>query len=45
MFENLLKIDPDIEEIKFGKNLKIFFEKSVKEMEALVVKIEAVKDL
>lgn len=45
MFENLLKIDPDIEEIKFGKVLKVFFEKSLKEIEALVIQIEAVKEL
>lgn len=45
MFENLVKIDPDIEEIKFGKNLKLFFNKSAAEIEALVAQIEKVKDL
>lgn len=45
MFENLVKIDPDIEEIKFGKNLKLFFNKSASEIEALVAQIEKVKDL
>jgi len=45
MFENLVKIDPDSEDIKFGKSLKMFFTKSVKDIEALVIKIEAVSAL
>ena len=36
MFENLLKMDPDTDDIKFGKNLNVFFSKSEKEIAALV---------
>jgi hypothetical protein len=43
MFENLLKIDPDAEDIKFGKNLKTFFKVSTNNIEKLVNKIEDVK--
>lgn len=45
MFENLIKIDPDSEDIKFGKVLKTFFSKSEKEIEKLVGQIEDVKKL
>jgi len=45
MFENLVKIDPDSEDIKFGKSLKMFFNRSVKDIEAMVIKIEAVAAL
>jgi hypothetical protein len=45
MFENLIKMDPDSEDIKFGKTLKVFFNKSEKEIEKLCVQIEAVKEL
>jgi len=36
MFENLLKMDPDTDDVKFGKNLNLFFTKSEKEIAALV---------
>lgn len=45
MFENLIKIDPDSEDIKFGKNLKSFFKLAVTDIEGLVIKIEAVSAL
>jgi hypothetical protein len=45
MFENLIKIDPDSEDIKFGKNLKVFFKSATTDIEALVIKIEAVTAL
>lgn len=45
MFDNLIKIDPDSEDIKFGKTLKTFFAKAEKEMEKLVGEIEEVKKL
>lgn len=45
MFENLVKIDPDSEDIKFGKSLKMFFNRSVKDIEGIVTKIEAVSAL
>jgi len=32
MLENLIKLDPDCEDIKFGKNLKVFFEKQIKDI-------------
>jgi len=45
MFDNLCKVDPDSEDIKFGKILKTWFVRSEKEIEKLVGEIEAVKDL
>jgi len=36
MFENLLKMDPDTDDVKFGKQLKEFFKKGEKDIAALV---------
>jgi len=45
MFDNLCKIDPDSEDIKFGKILKTWFARSETEIAKLCTEIEEVKKL